>query len=313
MTGLSPVNPFYAARLLRGSDCPILPGTRNSEPRLPAPGPFARYAALYREHGYAPIPVRPGSKAPCITHWSRWCRELPPPELVEAWGRRYPGAGLAIALGPASGILALDLDYDVNGLHVRVLEAAGTSPVAKRGVKGITYFFRHAGERSRAFSRAGHSVAEIRSAGQLVVIPPTLHPDTGRPYEWVTADTLLDRDPASLPTLDAARVTAIFEPPRRPRPRREASPDRPASAAILAEALRYISPDCDYHTWIKVGTALKSALGDAGFALWDDWSSTSPKYDAREMPAKWQSFDPERITAGTILYLARQRGYRHQR
>src|SRR5207245_9077720 len=121
---------------------PILRGTRNHrEARLSPPGPFARYAATYRQHGYSPIPVRLGSKAPCLREWSRWCTELPSPELVESWARRYPGAGLAIALGPASGIVALDLDYDVDRLHARVLEAASSSPVGMIDVKGVTYYY----------------------------------------------------------------------------------------------------------------------------------------------------------------------------
>jgi hypothetical protein len=273
-------------------------------------GPYARHAAAYRRHGYAPIPVRPGSKAPCLPNWSRWCSELPPPELVQEWAQRYPGAGLAIALGAASGIVGLDLDHDIDGLHARVLEAAGPSPVAKRGAKGATYFYRYSGERSRTFSRQGQAVAEILAKGRLVVLPPTIHPDTGKPYQWVTPEMLLDRAPASLPPLDAARVTALFEPARLPVPKqREAAPDRPAEAERLAAALRHISPDCDYATWIRIGMSLKSALGDAGFSLWDEWSSASPKYDARRMPAKWQSFDGQGITAGTLFHLARQAGW----
>jgi hypothetical protein len=281
-----------------------------------APGPFALHAADYLAHGYVPIPIRPGSKAPCLRHWSRWCRERPSPELVQSWARRFPAAGLGIALGPASGVIALDLDHDLDGVHARVLEAAGgASPVGKRGAKGVTYFYRYAGERSRAFARAGHSVAELRSTGALVVIPPTIHPDTGRPYEWVTRETLLDRAPASLPTLDAARIAAIFECPRRPRPCRDTATRQPATAAILAEALHHIPADCHYHTWLTMGMALKAALGDAGFQLWDDWSSTAAgKYHPGEMVAKWQSFEAEGgITAGTLFHFARQHGWQPPR
>jgi len=313
MTGSPPVNPFYAARLHGSPDWPILRGTSNSEARLPAPGPFARYAMLYREHGYAPIPIMPETKRPTVRDWSRWCHELPPPELVQAWAREYARAGIAIALGPASAIVALDLDEDVDGLHGRILEAAGPSPVGKKGRKGATYFYSHSnGQRSRSFSRQTRSVAEILSTGRMSVLPPSIHPETRRPYEWITPETLLDRDPASLPPLDAARISAIFEPTRLAR-RQRVTPEQPATAALLAEALRYISPDCDYHTWIKVGTALKAALGEAGFDLWDSWSSASAKYDGRQMLAKWESFDPERVSPATILYLARQCGYRHQR
>src|SRR5438132_779926 len=135
----SPITPPYSPRIQRSArrlpcdaNCPIVIGHHSPEACLPAPALFAQLAATYRQHGYPPIPVRPGSKAPCLRQWSRWSKELPPAALVQEWANRYPDAGLAIALGPASGLTALDLDYDVDGMHARVLEAAGPSPVAKR-------------------------------------------------------------------------------------------------------------------------------------------------------------------------------------
>jgi hypothetical protein len=275
-------------------------------------GPFARYALVYRRHGYPPVPVRPGSKAPSITDWSRWCHELPPEELLHDWSRRYPEAGLA--LGPAAGITALDLDYDVDGLHARVRAVAGLSPVAKRGQKGATLFYRYGGEKSRAFRKNGQTVAEVLAGGRLVILPPTLHPVTGRPYEWLTGVTLLDVAARDLPPLDAAAVAALFEPPPPPPRRcREFRPRDADRAAALAGALAYVPPGCDYHTWVQVGMALKSALGEAGFELWDSWSAGSPKYDARRMAAKWQSFSGRGITAGTLFHFARQHGWRRSR
>jgi hypothetical protein len=274
---------------------------------MSGPGPFARLAALYRQQGYAPVPVRPGSKAPCLPGWSRWCAELPPPALVRSWIDRYPGAGLAVALGPASGIVALDLDHDLDGLHTRILSVTGPSPIGKRGAKGPTYFYRHGGERSRSFTRGGLSVAEVLATGRLAVVPPTLHPDTGQPYEWLTALTLLDCNPSSLPCLAAAAVAALFEMPCRPSRRKIDHGN--SDAAILVEALRYIPAD-DYHVWVQVGMALKAALDEAGFALWDNWSASSSVYDTRQMLAKWRSFTGKGITAGTLLHLARAGGYR---
>jgi hypothetical protein len=296
------VNPFYAARI------------GQAVARLPAPGPFARHALAYRRHGYAPVPVRKGSKAPCISDWSRWCQELPPEGLLHEWAERYPDAGLAVALGPSCGVCALDLDHDIDGLHAKVLAAAGPAPVAKRGQKGATLFYRYAGEKSRAFRKGGQTVAEILAGGRLVILPPTIHPDTGRPYQWVTAETLLDRDPASLPPLDAAAVAALLDPPRVPRPprRRQATVPQDNRTATLAEALAHIPPD-DYYTWVQVGMALKAALGEDGFELWDSWSSSSPKYDARQMEAKWRSFSGQGITAGTLFHFARQHGWRRSR
>jgi hypothetical protein len=303
MTGAPLVNPVLAARI------------RRAVARLPEAGPFARHALPYRRHGYAPVPVRPGSKAPHISDWSRWCQELPPEELLHGWAARYPGAGLSVALGPACGVIALDLDHDLDGLHSKTLAAAGPSPVSKRGARGATFFYRFAGERPRAFRRNGVTVAEVLAGGRLVILPPTVHPGTGKPYAWLTAATLLDVAPGDLPPLDAAAVAALFDPPPQPARRRQARPPREdARAETLAEALSHIPPCCDYHTWVQLGMALKSALGDAGFERWDRWSSGSPKYDARQMEAKWRSFSAQGgITAGTLFHLARQHGWRPRR
>jgi hypothetical protein len=296
------VNPSSAAKIKR------------AVAGLPEAGPFARLASLYRRHGYSPVPVRPGSKAPYISDWSRWNNELQPLELLHEWAERYPDAGLALALGPACGVVALDLDHDIDGLHARVLEAAGPSPVAKKGQKGATQFYRFDGEKSRSFRQAGQTVAEILAAGRLVIVPPTVHPVTGKPYVWLTEATLLDVAADALPPLKAAAVAALFEPPAQPPRRRKSNPHREGSrAADLAQALSHIPPCLPYHDWVRVGMALKSALGDAGFELWDKWSSSSPKYDASQMPAKWRSFSGQGVTAGTLFHIAKLHGWRRNR
>jgi hypothetical protein len=52
--------------------------------------------------------------------------------------------------------------------------------------------------------------------------------------------------------------------------------------ARLEAALAYVSPE-GYDVWVRVGMGLFSTLGDqAGFRLWDYWSSKSEKYDGPE-------------------------------
>lgn len=63
----------------------------------------------------------------------------------------------------------------------------------------------------------------------------------------------------------------------------------------------------DYAEWIKVGFAVKQECGDAGFDLWDQWSSQSKKYDPEEAAKKWNSFPANgRVTGRTLYYLAAQ-------
>lgn len=75
------------------------------------------------------------------------------------------------------------------------------------------------------------------------------------------------------------------------------------------EALRYIDPD-DYDDWLKVGMALKHE----GCSLrdWEEWSSSSTKYQPGVCAEKWKSFREQNsgapVTAGTIVQLAKDRG-----
>ena len=80
----------------------------------------------------------------------------------------------------------------------------------------------------------------------------------------------------------------------------------------LAEALYSISPE-DRDTWVRVGMALKSELGDGGFHLWDQWSRQSEKYIESHARAVWRSIKAEgRIGMGTLYHMARERGWEGQ-
>ena len=79
-------------------------------------------------------------------------------------------------------------------------------------------------------------------------------------------------------------------------------------AGRLRGALRYIPAD-DYATWISVGLALKDELGDAGFALWRDWSMSSVKFDEDACRPKWASLAPQGHGAGNLINLARENGW----
>jgi len=58
-------------------------------------------------------------------------------------------------------------------------------------------------------------------------------------------------------------------------------------------------------TWLKVGSALKSELGDDGFKLWDEWSGLNPKYEGSEITKKaWNSLKSNNITIATLFMYA---------
>ncbi|WP_152051809.1 bifunctional DNA primase/polymerase [Tautonia marina] len=273
--------------------------------------PFQAAAPAMRAHGYSVIPLAPTQKYPTIERWSEYCSRLPTDEEHTRW-MGWVASNIGLCLGSASGVMALDFDDDVDGLHERILAIVPDSPVKKRGAKGFTAFYRYGGQRSQGLSLRGTRVLDVLSDGRQTVLPPSLHPSGGA-YEWMTPRTLADLSPDDLPEIPAAAmqaVGALF----RSEPARPASrpflqdPYRETDLAEVADALRCIPAD-DYDVWIRMGMALRQHLGDRGMALWDQWSSTSSKYDAREIPKRWRSFNRADITIASLFYTAMDHGY----
>ena len=86
--------------------------------------------------------------------------------------------------------------------------------------------------------------------------------------------------------------------------------DNNVSPAAIKSALEFIDAGCDNDTWITTAFAIKHALGDAGFTLFDEWSKTSDKYNPREMKTRWASIGRrEGITVGTLFFRAQEGGW----
>ncbi len=71
------------------------------------------------------------------------------------------------------------------------------------------------------------------------------------------------------------------------------------------------SPPDDRETWVEMGMAVKSGLGNQGFDLWDAWSRQSTSYRPADAKAVWRSIHPRTggITLGTLFHLAKAHGW----
>lgn len=83
---------------------------------------------------------------------------------------------------------------------------------------------------------------------------------------------------------------------------------------LLAAALKRLSADCDYETWLRIGAAVfhVSHGSQEGFDCFDAWSSASTKYKAQEVRAKWKSFrldHPNPRTMGSLRFMVEERGH----
>lgn len=160
----------------------------------------------YYENGLSVIPVKPRGKNPVILEWTKYCFDKPSEADIDAWESAKYSIGLAC--GPASGVVALDIDTDDEAFK----RDLPLSPVVRRGKKGEVRFFKY-DEKIKSMS---FPFIDILSAGRQVVLPPSIHPD-GMPYVWLTPDTLENFDVKDLPELDLSFLDKLRTNPSAPK------------------------------------------------------------------------------------------------
>jgi len=159
---------------------------------------FTDNCTEYFEKDLVVIPLR--GKIPVINDWSRFARTRPSDLLIGSWERKHKNRNIGLLCGKLSGVVAVDIDKE------EALDKVPLSPVAKKGKKGETRFFRYNNEIN--FKRHDLGI-ELLSDGNQTVLPPSIHPDTNKPYYWTTPDTLLSFDIEDLPILPDAFFKSI--------------------------------------------------------------------------------------------------------
>jgi len=99
-----------------------------------------------------------------------------------------------------------------------------------------------------------------------------------------------------------------------PRPKQEYQPILSSASddySKAAQALQFISPDCDYTIWIELGQALHTAFGAQGYELWNNWSAMGSKYKSyQDIDTHWKSFHQGKgVSIGTLFHYAKDAGY----
>ncbi len=78
----------------------------------------------------------------------------------------------------------------------------------------------------------------------------------------------------------------------------------------IREVLQFI-PASDRDICVKMGMAVKSEFGDAGFDVWDAWSQQDESFNAKDARDVWKSFRGNgKVTAGTLFHEAKAHGWR---
>ena len=115
-------------------------------------------------------------------------------------------------------------------------------------------------------------------------------------YHYNSCDERPCLDPSALPFKSSFVKFSEGEPPQLTLSQK---------VSFLGEALRYVDADLSYHDWIKIGMALKTELGEQGFAIWNKWSSFGQKYKGeKEIEAHWKTFTKSLVTGASIIRVA---------
>lgn len=221
-----------------------------------------------------------------------------------------PFSGIGFAFLPGDGLIGIDIDKCID------LETGEISEMAQRTIAGCASY--------TEYSPSGSGV-HIIVAGETETFKSNLiglEVFCGSQYFTFTARQYAGTPGAIRPIeageLERLRLLVKGASPAGAKQPNRSVPLPPAAVgerARLEAALAYIPAD-GHDVWIRVGMALYSALGDAGFRLWDYWSSKAESYGGEdECRKRWASFGKRgvQITEATIYKLAIDCGWKPPR
>jgi predicted P-loop ATPase len=277
--------------------------------------------------GFAVHPLRKKSKAPIDSDWT----DLPVASY-KALQRRFNGQSynIGVRLGEPSDIggrflYCLDIDIRDPNLIDEALSAArrylpslDNMPTVMTGSGGESrhvYFVSDGLFKSRKLL---HSHAKVKDAkgkphwaweiefygtGKQVVLPPSVHPDTGKEYYWSRPFNTRSVDLVGAePFIPASKIKHWEGHTDRREIADEDALEQAVRQAPTGLTVREIEralddlPDewlDDYELWLKTGMALSHEFADdpeTGLDLWHWASKRSGKYEADVLDDKWESF-----------------------
>ena len=295
---------------------------------------MSQLGASLVNHGFAILPIQPGSKKPGVyrgkawhdyPQWSRHCERDTTDNEVDIWAD-WPQAGIGVAAGRVIGI---DIDVahseplalSIEALAKRML---GDTPAVRIGRAPKRLLVYRAAQPFKGFK---YPPIEVLGLGQQF-LAYGIHPDTEQPYHW-PVQSLAELRLDDLPAITEAQAREFAKDaylliPAQDRPNSialglrspeafAALPEQRGTTEAVTQALRFVpNQDLDYDSWVRIGMAIKGALGDDGQALFESWSASSNKNNAAVTSKSWRSFAPQRIGAGTLYKLALDNGWTPQ-
>ena len=293
-----------------------------------------------RYAGFALHYLHPRQKRPIGERWS----EAPVLSFEQLVASYRPGNNLGVRLGEPSRVAdgylhAIDMDIRIGEVRETAWKALADLlpevnlddlPCVQSGSGGESrhlYLITDKPFRSkRLWTSAGkhrsadgkwHYDAEIElfGTGKQLVLPSSIHPESGKPYIWLREFDFAVLDMGFGPFVPSAAIERLavaenttyeFE-SREPLTFTKDQLDRTLAAIDVSEL--------DYDDWVRLGQALHHQFGasEEGFQLWLTHTRRSSKYrgpaqDRDMRRSKWKSFGRYRgkpVTMATIVEWAK--------
>lgn len=192
--------------------------------------PFAQAASDLQALGYSVLPLIPADwnqhagRGKCpgeyrsggwqgMSKWQRFRDTTPSAFELGLWSKA-PGANIGLLMGTVArkDLHVVVLDFDAQDADVldTLLRSAPASPMVKRGAKGESRFYLA----PKTLKTASYDGPDGRLLDRLTgfdtrqtVVPPSIHPETGKPYVWLAGPVRADE----LPVLTDDDMTALEE------------------------------------------------------------------------------------------------------
>lgn len=280
----------------------------------------------YIRHGWSLVAIPPNTKGPRSPGWQ--LRENALKSQADL------PVGYSIGLAHAySGTMAFDIDeWDLcasvlaqKGIDLNALYHAPDAVVIDSGRAGhgkLLYAMPFGmAPITKKVIIEGKTVYELRCAsatGLTVqdVLPPSIHPNTGKPYTWAGLGNWarLPQIPEAL--LDLWHELLDLDKERSIKVSGEAIN---ASWEEITAAIEHVPADCSRDEWVTIGMALHWAGTqtnqlDQALYIWNDWSKEAPtKYPGeREIFTQWRSFKSDKadsVKLGSLFHIAKRHGW----
>lgn len=274
-------------------------------------------AVCYVEAGIPVLPLEPNSKKlPAGSTGINYLSATKKRATIDKWfgpGGKFRGFNIGMGCGMKGGVMALDIDAKpvggTTGLKeiTKIITKEGPLPEGPRQKTpsgGYHYLYEWQDNAASSSSKIANGIdtrggTADRCTGHIVVFPSTIN---GKEYIW--------EEGGEVPHMPEWVSESLGQPWREKS--KDDKPKQEVPTSQINRMLTVIDPDSlSYEDWVRVGMALKSACGDDGLELWDEWSSGGSRRKANECGFRWKSFDEGgSVGFGTLLFMAKEAGWR---